>query len=169
MTTIIAVQNSNHVIMGSDSQVTSGYEKSSLPQGKIFSNGDYTFGAAGRFRLLQMLQHMDLPSPDGGSLERFMAVDLVPHIERAAKEQSAGFHESAILVAINGSVFEISGDGSVLQSGDGVYSIGSGSTYAKGSLSAVDGEPNVNDVRKALEAAARRDVGTSGPFFIRKI
>jgi len=170
MTTIVAVETDDKVFIGSDSQVTAGYQKSSLPYGKIFSNGPYTIGAAGRYRYLQALEHMELPVPDSGSLDKFVSTVLGPYIKRKANEIENGIaDESVAIVVINKQVYEIEGDGCAVRNSSGHYSIGSGSMYALGALAHLDGNVTKNDVLNALRAAARYDIGTSGPFWVREI
>ncbi len=63
------------------------------------------------------------------------------------------------LLAVGGTVFEISDDFSVGMDSTGYYGIGSGSDYAVGALHAGA------DMEEALKIAARLDAFTSPPFY----
>lgn len=170
MTTIVAVENDHKVLIGSDSQVTAGYQKGSLPYGKIFTNGPYTIAAAGRLRFLQALEHMELPEPGSLSLDRFMSTVFGPTVHAAANKIAAGAaEESVAVVVIHRQVYVLHGDGSVIRNNRGHYSIGSGSEYALGSLSHIEGDATKDDILRALRAAAQYDIATSGPFWVREI
>lgn len=172
MTTIIAVENSDHVLIGCDSQATSGYESNTLEGGKIVTNGEYVIGVAGRLRMLQGIQYAklpDIPSGISGSdLDDFVSTKLGPAIQKTEKRLDCA-QQSIYLFVVRGRVYTLMGDGAFLHAPEKVSSVGSGSSYALGSLLSVAGEPKEGDVRKALEAASRKDIHTSGPFRVLRV
>lgn len=172
MTTIIAVENSDHVLIGCDSQVTSGAEKTSLTGGKIVTNGEYTIAVAGRLRMLQAIQYAKLPMVpigiSGSQLDEFVSTKLGPAVAKAEKKFDCE-GQSLYIFVIRGRVYNVAGDGCFIRSQENVYSIGSGSSYALGSLLGVDGEPAASDVLTALGVASMQDIYTRGPFNIRKV
>lgn len=178
MTTIIAVQKKGYVILGSDSQVTYGSSKSSIKEGKIRSNGKYTFGISGLAAFIDEVQHADLPVPESGQdLRRFVYTELAPAFKKIEEGLLTKFdvpkehwdhYSSSALVVIHGTVFHISGGIANSPSGSGVYAIGSGTDYAVGSLGNVK-NPRERDVRNALLAASKNDVGSAGPFIVKKV
>lgn len=170
MTTIVAVENSDHVLIGSDSQVSAGFQKSRLEEGKIIKNGGYTIAVAGRLRMLQALKHATLPviPREAWDVDEFVSTTLAPAISALEKSIECE-SDSQYLFVIRGRVYNIHGDGTYLRDPSGKYSIGSGSDYALGALFGVEGETTQQDVRQALRAAARHDMGTSGPFFVSKV
>lgn len=172
MTTIIAVENSDHVLIGCDSQATAGGESNTLEGGKIITNGEYVIGVAGRLRMLQGIQHADLPeippNISNADLDRFVSTRLGPAVTKTEKKLDCQ-RESIYLFVIRGRVYTLMGDGAFLHTSNRVSSVGSGSSYALGSLLSVAGEPKSQDVYKALEAASCKDVYTSGPFRVLKV
>lgn len=170
MTTIVAVENETHALFGSDSQVTAGSQKSSLEAGKIFKNGEYTIAVAGRLRMLQALKHANLPKipKDAWDIDQFVSSTLGPAIAQIEKDAGCD-GDSQYLVAVRTRIYNIHGDGTYLRNPSKHYAIGSGSDYALGSLYGLSGEPTQQDVKTALRAAAKHDLGTSGPFFITEV
>jgi ATP-dependent protease HslVU (ClpYQ) peptidase subunit len=182
MTTIVAVEDHGRVHIGSDTQVTAGFSKTSLAGGKINTVGEYTFGLAGLFELIERLKRTEWPSVEG-DVEAHVHDTLIPWL---LEQQSAMFTDfgidensdnpfqrvprSTVLLALRGKVYEISLEKGIspLHKGDGRYAIGSGTSYALGSL----GSAKKNDRRavlNALEAASKNDLGTSGPFVVKTV
>lgn len=172
MTTIVAVQNKNHVIMGSDSQVTSGHMKQAMFSGKIVANGPYTFGLAGNYFTWDALTDMLWPVPPtrGQDLRKFVRSQLAPFLDETDKEASGGSSMSSILLAVYGEVFLVESGVVSPKVHLGRYAIGSGSLFALGALNGIGrGRATIRDVRRALESAASSDIGTSGPFVVKKV
>ena len=172
MTTIVAVQLDDRVIIGADNQTTSGSgRKYNPPQRvKISERGKYIIAGAGDVRACDIAQVLWTPpnptSTDRKNLYHFMLRKIIPSLKDALKEHDykidpndneAGF---LLLVAIDGQVFEIADDFSVTMSDHGIYAIGSGSSYAIGALFAKA------TITEALEIAEANDIYTSRPFTI---
>ena len=66
------------------------------------------------------------------------------------------------LVAVGGEVFDVADDCSICMSDDGIYGVGSGSSYAIGAIHA-GAKP-----LKALAVAEKLDMNTSGPFLVKE-
>lgn len=159
MTTIIAKETNRGVEIGFDSLCT-GYDSFDLDQKKVFVNNGMIFGVAGRLLVATELKHADLPAPPAHGIEKWLTSRLVPKIrqilnEIAPRRHSDGF-SMQILIVIHGKVYEISGDTGWHRRKDGIYTVGSGSPYAFGALSAG------SSVKNALEVAASVDPGTGG-------
>lgn len=173
MTTIIAVENADHIILGCDTQVTAGYQKASLPEPKIFSNGDYRIAVAGRFRMLQALQHAELPPLPTGwqdkQVDWFVANELNRAVSKIEKNAGCDAGDSVYLFVVGGRVYNIHGDGTFLRTATGVYALGSGAEYALGALYGLSGRITEKDVKNALRAAAYNDIHTSAPFHVERI
>jgi len=168
MTTIIAVETKKTVIVGTDTQSTS-YKKSNYPEseGKIVQNGPYVLASAGRARMNQELKYADLPEPptDPALLERFMATDFIDTLKELTEKAGCQLGENVYIVVVGGRVFEYNVDFNLAKSSNGVYTIGSGSSWAEGYLAGLD-KITVRDVESALKAAAKNDPYSSGPFRI---
>jgi ATP-dependent protease HslVU (ClpYQ) peptidase subunit len=97
-----------------------------------------------------------------------MITDVVPSMKEALEEngykldkedKDSGFE---ILLAVDGELFNISDDFSVLMDQTGIYGVGSGAPFAVGALH------TGATVEKALEIAEKLSPYTAGPFQIVK-
>lgn len=166
MTTIIAVETKNGVIMGSDSQMTGGSAKTSLADGKIFRNGGYTIAVCGLARAIQAFKYADLPEiTSGEDLDRFMSTTFVDSVDSIYREAGLEPGSGEILVAYKGRVFHYRADMTVLRDAQGIYTTGSGGNWARAYLTGLD-KITARGVESALEVAAKNDVFSSGPFHI---
>lgn len=161
MTTIIAKETPNGVVIGFDSLCT-GANAFDLDQKKVFTNAGMIFGVAGRLLVATELKYADLPVPPAATADigKWLTSRLVPKIRQilndiAPRRGDDGFIMQ-ILVVIHNKVYEISGDTGWHQRKDGIYAIGSGSPYAFGALSAG------STVGEALRVAASVDPGSGG-------
>lgn len=173
MTTIVGVVKNGHVIMGADSLVTAGDRKYIHPQmPKITNNNGYLVAGAGDVAACDILMYTWIPPMPSVSqrknIYKFMITDVVPSMREALEEngykidpndKEAGFE---ILLALDGELFSISSDFSVIMDESGFYSIGSGSSFALGSLH------TGGTVEKSLEVAEKLSPYTAGPFQIVK-
>lgn len=181
MTTIAAVQGDGWVVLGSDSRVSSDEDgriyTMSKTTGKVVRNGEYLIGAAGDLRAINILTYVFKPPvlPRANTnLNRFMTSTFIPALRTCFEENGIGkdgAHDSDIIVAVRGRVFEIGGQYEWCEDTKGIYAVGSGSNYALGSLYTTVGKNlEVEDARKfvklAIEIAASLDSGTGLPITI---
>lgn len=172
MTTIVAVQYKDKVVIGADSQVTSGggRRQSHREMVKISERSLYLIAGSGEVAPCDIAQHIWQPPipkvADTKDLYHFMIAKVVPSLKACFKEQEYKWSEHdehgetkfAFLICLNGQVFEIDDDFAVSLDARGFYGVGSGSHYAVGALCA-----GVT-LEKALTIAADNDVYTSAPF-----
>jgi ATP-dependent protease HslVU (ClpYQ) peptidase subunit len=173
MTTIVGIVKNGHVIMGADSLVTAGNSKFSHPQMlKIINNNGYLIGGAGDVTACDIFMYMWIP-PMPNALQRkniykFMITNVVPSMREALEEngykvdpsdKESGFE---MLLALDGEIFQIGDDFSVLMDKTGIYGVGSGSPWA---VAALDSGATVEE---ALVIAEKRSPYTAGPFQIVK-
>lgn len=177
MTTIVAVERNDRVIFGSDTQATSGSTKKAMKGGKILESGPYVFGLAGLADMIHELHFTDLPPLETDDVARHMHDVFAPYVSEVQNNlfeklgipaQYQRDYGSHLLVAVNGSVFDLRIGGKPYQHEDGKYAIGSGSVFALGALAPVK-NPGPRDVARALAAAAHNDIYTSGPFKIKTV
>ena len=175
MTTIVAVQYTDHVIMASDSRVVGDNRPfHHVDMTKIVDGGRYLIGVAGDMAALQAIEHRwVIPLPGvrySHSLLKFAITKIAPSL-RAFVEEAKLFTDKqieddetlfSVLLAIDGTLLEIDDSYSVSMRDDGFHAIGSGGDYAIGAL--LMGA----DVGKALEIAALSDINTSAPFIFHK-
>ena len=196
MTTVLAVQGDGWAVLGADSRIVDGTRSYEMARGftKLVKNGKYILGAAGDLRAINIIHHsFDPPSAKslvGAELDKFMTSEFLPALRECfedegygettrrsdnatAYKQAPAQHESELLVAVNGVIYEIGGDYSWTREQRSIYAVGSGSSYALGAAyaSATMTKPDDVDtakalVRESLTIAARLDIFTSAPFTI---
>ena len=170
MTTILAVQHEDKVVIGADARVTapSGRKSSHTQMVKLVSRTPYIIAGAGECAPCDIAQHIWQPpvpkAADSKDLYHFMISKVVPSLKACFKENEYKWDTEddetkfAFLVAIGGQVFEIAEDMSVCMDARGFYGVGSGSDYALGALA------NGADIKTALRIAADYDAYTAAPF-----
>ena len=192
MTTIIAVQGDGWCVVGFDSRISDvtddgnylGNRVLSDSQKKVVQSGPWLLGAAGDLRAINVLSHnfvppVPRPTLGGAQLDKFVSTDFIPALrDTLEKSGYAPTHkefagkaefESELIVAVNGIVYQVDGDYSWLSDASGLYSIGSGSSYALGAMTATGWGRSVmtarNAVMKALSVASKYDPATGSPFY----
>lgn len=168
MTTIVAVQKKNRVLLGHDSQATrQNGQKTKMRDGKLIQNGPYTFAVTGYADFIPLLEDADLPAPEG-DLRKFVRRVLAPELGRIEKEHY-GSYSNALLIVVGGEVFSYRGAQIDIAGAEGVYALGSGGSYAENYLLSLRRPILSADVRRALVVASNRDAYTSGPFTVKEV
>ena len=170
MTTIIGVEYANRCVVLADSRVVGDTKIYAHPDMvKVLTNGNFIIGTAGDVRAIQVILHSWKPpsliSKDKDNLFSFIINKVVPSLKQLlvdngildSKPSDKEF-ELYILLAINGSIFEIDSELSVSRSSSGYYAIGTGGDYALGALYAG------SSPEQAAEIAALNDSKTGEPF-----
>ena len=172
MTTIIALQKPDCVIIAADNQVTSTRKYRHPKMAKITKRGQYLIAGSGEVAACDIAQHIFVPPKpnleDKKDLYHFMIAKFIPALKKCFKEQEYKWQPTVdddeyetkfmFLVAICGEVFEIADDLAVTLDDSGIYGVGSGSDIAIGALHAGA------TLDKALKIAAKIDPFTSAPF-----
>jgi len=192
MTTIIAVQGDGWCVVGWDSRISNVDDEGRSEihtlgdsAKKVVQNGPWFLGAAGDLRAINILAHgFTPPAPrqtiSNALLDKFVANEFIPSLRETLEK--AGYaptqkefpgkaeFESEVVACVNGRVYVIDGDYSWMSDASGLYSIGSGSAYALGALTATGVGRTVgsarNAVMKALSVASKFDPGTGAPFHV---
>lgn len=170
MTTIIAIQYEDRVVIGADSQVTSVRKFSHPRMAKITQRGQYLIAGAGLSAACDIAQHIWIPPKptveDRKDLYHFMIAKVIPSLKQCFKDNDFKLEDDkddetrfAFLIAVDGEVFDIADDFAVSLDNSGHYSIGSGSSIALGALA------HKATLEEALEIAASKDPYTSAPFY----
>jgi ATP-dependent protease HslVU (ClpYQ) peptidase subunit len=179
MTTIVAVQYTDKVVFAADNQVTgdNGRIYHHPRMEKITERGEYLIAGSGEIGPCDIAQHIwQPPKPtlkDRQDIYHFMITKVMPHLRQCLTDNGYDFNEGKgdgkvndsrfnFLIAIGGEVFDVADDCSICMSDDGIYGVGSGSSYAIGALHA-GAKP-----LKALEIAAQLDANTSAPFLVKE-
>jgi ATP-dependent protease HslVU (ClpYQ) peptidase subunit len=181
MTTIAAVQGDGWAVVGADSQVSEENKKFRLPGAfsKIFQNGPYLMAVAGDLRAVNILTHnFRPPNPGkatGEALDRFIATRFITRLRLAFESNSykqEGDQASSLVLAVKGVIYEIGADYDFIRESNGIYSIGTGSSYALGALHVLDRQGSrtlasaKEQVRAALLAGCSYDSYSSEPITI---
>lgn len=176
MTTIVGVQREHGCIIVTDSRI--------VGEGKIYLHpnmakaveyNNYIVAAAGDLRGLQITLHAWNPpaitAKDKKNLYEFVINKVAPSLKKKLIDEGIDFTKSSddddkfelsVLIAVNGTLFEIDDDFSVTMSQAGLYAIGSGGDYALGALYAGA------DPVEAVRIASLNNNGTSAPFNVFK-
>ncbi len=168
MTTIIMHETEDEVLIAFDSKVSGGGATNSTSTQKVFVNtsADIILGVAGYLRAAQVLAYADLPAIDehDWDVDRYVTMELLPAIHEVVNtygdEDDTDY--SRFLAVVRGRVYDITA-GSWTRNEDGLYGIGSGSTYAIGAYAAGA------DLAEAVEIAAEFDAATNDDVTVWKV
>jgi len=173
MTTIIGVQHKDGCTLVADSLVSddSGRTWSHPDMTKLNERGDFIIGGSGEVSPCDIAQHLwnppKLTAVDKKDVYHFMITKAMPSLRQCLKDNGYNFEEvqekdaSArfqFLMAVNGELFDIGDDLSIMRSADGFYGVGSGSPIALGALHA-GAKP-----QKAVEIACKLSIYSAGPL-----
>lgn len=172
--------NRTAVWLGADSMATSGWgQKHILATSKIVVLGEYSaMAVTGNMTSVTALQHwMDTPRyVHGDDPERWVARELWPAVLAAHQDgQFIGEEERVIqaefIVAIDGRLFILAGNGAVMESRLGFVASGSGGDLAYGALaqSASRKRGYERRVGEALEAAMLGNAYVEDPFRLLRV
>ena len=194
VTTIVGIQGDAYSVVCTDSRISSiddtgfAFQITTLGAGtsKVANNGKYILGAAGDVRAINILHHaFQPPAPPvnayGRKLDQFITRQFIPALRHVFDEQGYSLperdssdhiaeHSSTIIVVVHGTLYSIEGDYSWTSDTSGIYSIGTGSSYALGALQALVGGKKLsiqqakNAATKALTVASKFDPYTGSPF-----
>lgn len=175
MTTMIMVQTPDDVIIGWDSQMTAGREKSGATTPKFFVKGGIVIGVAGTFAALDQIETMDLPDYDGSDPRRWIIETLAPRVRATLTDipgvvgKDGSYGKVGVFAVVDGQAFEFDNLLSATQSTEGVYAMGTGGEYARGALIYIMGTEGYIDrsgVFEALAVASQIDIYTGGPLTV---
>lgn len=173
MTCIVGIEHDGRVSIGGDSAGLAGWSKTIRADEKVFRVGPYAMGFTTSFRMGQLLRYsLDVPEPDTGDVDRFMATTFVDAVRRTLNEggyakTEAGVEQGGVfLVGIHDKLYQIDSDYQFGRSVNGYLAVGCGADLALGSLHTTaqyDITP-ADRALHALEAAAALSGGVAAPF-----
>jgi len=163
MTCIVAIAEGGRVYMAGDSASSDGHTYSLTRAPKVFALGPFLIGYTTSFRMGQLLQyHLQVPPhPEGLSNYEYMVTRFLEACRKAFKDRGWMKSEHGVeelgnfLVGYRGELFQLQGDGAVLQNRDGFDAVGSGEDYARAVLAVSDHPDPRTRLILALETAAR--------------
>lgn len=169
MTIIVAARAKTGVIIAADAQTTAGWLKEQLDRTKLWTSGQYAFGAAGCLRTSQVVKHWTTwpkhrPDEDP-DVEAFLVKSVVPAIRTAVdgagvKRTTNGVEtiDTSLIMAWGDNLAEITGNGAVCIPATGRCAIGSGYAEALGYL----GDRGPWTVQQVVTAAHRATISAHG-------
>lgn len=180
MTCIIGIKDekNNRVIIGADSAGTSGGSLIKRSDEKVFKNGDFLFGCAGDFRMLQIVRYAFIPPPigSGEDLEKYLCTTFVTALRECFIEN--GFAQTYaegnargpyFVLGYKDRIFQIEDDFQIAIHKNGIHSIGSGREYAYGAMHILkDLDLTTKEkVKRTLKASAYYATTVDSPFIIK--
>lgn len=195
MTTIVGLQGDGFAVVAHDSRVSDMDSAGRVSQvitirqnaSKVAKNGKYLLGAAGDMRAINILHHVFTPpappsTATGVKLDKFFTNKFIPDLREcfesqgyAAPERDSSDHlaehGSLVLAVVHGTIYVVDGSYSWAADINGMYAIGTGSSYALGALKALTPKKKLTPSQaktlaiKALSVASHYDPHTGPPFY----
>jgi len=173
VTCIVGIASGGRVVIGGDTAGVSGHDLQIRADTKVFTVGEYAMGFTSSFRMGQLLRYsFTAPPPDSWDVDRFMATTFVSAARQClrdggflGKDSSGADEGGTFLVGVRGLLYRVASDFQMARTVCGYDAVGSGSSYALGSLHTSTAEPDLETrVRLALEAADANTTSVSAPF-----
>jgi ATP-dependent protease HslVU (ClpYQ) peptidase subunit len=167
MTTIVAIQAGPIATIGAESYTTYADRPFSHKDvKKIVRSGRWLIATAGDANACDLITNVwKPPTPRSNkSIYDFVATNVIKSLRKMFAEN--GYQQQPkddgfdLLLAINGEVFQITNDFTVLRTDTGIYGIGSGADYAIGALMAGA------TVEEAIKIAIELDINSGGKIQI---
>lgn len=161
---VVAVKvEKDKIVIGSDTQVTSGSDKENHSSGKLVMIDDMYIGAAGQASELQLYAQFCRNHKPLSLSER----DFLDHIfefNRWVLEKKSDYKPYNIyLIIYQGEAIAFDNENFYYKKITGYYTIGSGQRYAKAALSLG------HTIKEALETATKHDLYCSEPIEIHEV
>lgn len=173
MTCIIAIEQNGIVTMGGDRMGSNGYTGAPVAESKVFKKGGVLIGYTSSFRMGQLLQHaLTIPVlPAEIDLDKWVAIDFMQAIRQVYQDngwdgqKDNKAEHGSFLMAVNGRCYEIQSDYSFIRNLSGEYAVGSGTSFALGSLRSTRGKLSAEKrILEGLETASEYVVTVQGPY-----
>lgn len=174
MTCIAAIAYNGMVYMGGDSAAAdeNNHFISTRKEPKVFIKDDYIIGYAGSFRFGKVVQYNFIPpKPDFKNLDKFLNTIFIDALRECAEsskiDPTTEEDSSELLIGVGGRLFEFCNDWHMGEDANDFNAIGSGSSFAMGSLYSTGRirSPHAR-IRTALQAAEKFSQTVKGPFTI---
>lgn len=182
MTTIIGIQGKGWGLIAADSLIVDNGQKFiATNMDKVVESGEYVFAFAGDGISGDIARYSWTPPkvPKIVNMDKFMMTDVMPSLKQAyvdygydpAPKNSEGLINPDAgfdaLISIRGHIYQIDNDFAWVRDDRGIYGIGSGGSYALGSLaratlSVTNTRLAANEARKAIEISTEFDINTGG-------
>lgn len=177
MTVVVGLQTNDGVLFGADSATLAGWDvRHHGPEtAKLWTQGRFVFGHSGDVRWAQLLRYVwEPPEPPEtvtlGWLIRTVATSMRDIAKQydclvKPKETEPAVLQSSFLFAIDGRIYRLFANFTVMPVEHGYDALGCAEDLALGALYATEGRTDPETrVRLALEAAAAHNAAIRGPF-----
>jgi ATP-dependent protease HslVU (ClpYQ) peptidase subunit len=183
MTTVAAIQGNGWSVVGYDSRVTTvseGGRYYTLPKknGKVVKHGEFLIGMAGDLRAINIVTYIfkapPIPRTAINNLDKYIIGTFLPALKDCLEDNGINTKEgsgSDFIILLRGKVYEIGEHFEWSPDTTNIYSLGSGSSYALGSMySTLEKDFTLEEakysIRKSLEVASQLDPFTGNPFTV---
>lgn len=171
MTVIIGFTKNNTIYMGGDRRGSNGYSYKNVEHPKVFKNGEFLIGYTSSFRFGEILQYDFKPpqqSKDITDNKEFMVSKFIPALREALEKGKYSKNDfegrsGCALIGYRGSLYELQGDWSILESSNKICSVGSGQDFAMGVMFALK-DGNISSrklIAKTVEIVSQLDPNVS--------
>ena len=140
MTCIVGLECSDGAVIAGDFCGSDGFTYQTVVPSKVFKHSKMMFGYTSTFRFGQIIEHiMDdnslYPPTEKEETYRWLVKTFVPKIQKVLKDEDYNIGDgcNAVLV-VNGQVWELQNDFSVLRNDVGLCVVGSGLYHAQSSI-----------------------------------
>jgi len=179
MTCIVGLVDKGTVFMGGDSCGSDGWGSEVFAGPKVFKVGPFLVGYTTAFRMGQVLEHsltLWRKWDKADEIGLYMRTGFIDSVRSAFKlagwsrEKDSQEFGGQFLVGVNGRLFEVHDDYSVLEPSAGYTAVGSGYLAAKGAMAALEAAKvkmaPAARLRISLQAAEKHVAGVKGPFTV---
>ena len=161
MSVVVGVEGDDCAYLAADSLVCAGNACELITEPKIWECEGFGIGVVGDWAHLQAIRyHLEVEAP-GEDPEHWIVHLLIPALRKAAADAKVwvGVDKKSraltVIVAVAGRIFTINDDWALSRSAFGYAAIGSGSSYALGSLACRGARDGQRRAALAVRAAAR--------------
>lgn len=170
MTTVVAAVDAGKVYMAADSQSTDENYYADYSCEKIWYVGDAIFGGAGKIRPLLALRYMDAELLEHDeSDESFMFLRFPTIVENYLADSDVGEDQYELAIGLHGVLYYFSGNDVECSWGGRYLAIGSGASFARGTMYATEIMTTPDRVELAINAAKHFDTQTGGDIWTGEI
>lgn len=172
MTCIAAIAQNGKVYMGGDSAAAdeNSHLVSTRKEPKVFIKNNYIIGYAGSFRFGKLVEHTFVPpKPNFDNLDKFFNTifidSLREYCDAGKVDPTSEDDSSEMLIGIGGRLFEFCNDWHFGEDTHNFNAIGSGGSFAIGSLYSTRRKRNpYARIQTALESAEHFSSAVRSPF-----
>ncbi len=172
MTIVIGLIDNGIVYMGSDRAMSDEYSISSPITPKIKKNGQFLIGYASSRGSGQVAHYIDFPNVVKKDVDKYMRTDFILTLKKAIEPYGIDISDddkaaADFLVGIYGRLFNISTNDWQVNEYDKYTAIGSGNSYAIGSLdTSHTWKDPIKKIKTALDSAIKNSPQCNYPIDI---